>query len=361
MTNDERYIRLALQLAEQGRKTTSPNPMVGAVVVKGNRILAEGYHRKFGGPHAEAVALRNCGEKAKGATLYVNLEPCGHYGKTPPCTDLIIQSGIKRVVCSIIDPNPIVNGKGIKRLRKAGIEVSVGYLEQEAKKLNEVYFKYITTQLPFVMLRVVGSLNGTIIHPGKLPKLQWQMISSACENSVPAGIDAVLWDTKLMNNYDCAHTDSLKPKLILTGTWKDILGKLKTMKAMGHTNIVLVPIDLKNDGKKVRSKYKIWKMKKRKDGELDLLWLLKKAGEESIYSLLAEGGNKISTSLLQQKSAGSIGLVDKIWYQIFPGTISEGEEPFGDLGIKRISDAVTLKDCEFKQFQKSLLVVGYPV
>ena len=348
---DEKFLKLALLLAMKGRGTTSPNPLVGAVVVKGNRIIAQGFHRKFGGPHAEAVALHACGNKAKGATLYVNLEPCCHYGKTPPCTDLIIRSGIKRVVCSTIDSNPQVNGKGIKRLKKAGIEVNVGILEPEAKKLNEAYFKYITTKLPFVTLKVMGSLNGRIIQPVKTSKLQQKMLASAYETFLPAGIDAILLDAGIANNYNLVQVDSEKPKLILTGTWKEILSKFEKIR---HKDIILVPFDQKVKDENIESKLRIWQIKKSKGGEIDLLSLLRKAGEEGITSVLLEGENKISTSFLKQK------MVDKIWYQIFPEFSGKGEEPFGDLGIKKISDAVILKECEFRQFKNSLLVVGYP-
>jgi diaminohydroxyphosphoribosylaminopyrimidine deaminase/5-amino-6-(5-phosphoribosylamino)uracil reductase len=354
---DEKYIQLALQLAEKGRGKTSPNPMVGALVVKGNRILAKGFHQKFGGPHAEAVALHACGDKARGAKLYINLEPCCHYGKTPPCTDLIIRSGIRRVVCSAIDPNPQVNGKGIERLRKAGIEVGVGVLEHEARKLNEVYFKYITTKLPFVVLKIVATLDGKIIQSSRSTKFHRRTDSLAYENSVPACIDAVLREVSIGNDHNLAQSDSKKPRLILTGTWNEISSKLKIIK---HTNIILAPIDDEAKETEKEGKFKIWKMKKRKNGELDLLWFLKRAGEEGITSLLVEGGNEILTSFLKQKSAGSIGLVDKIWYQIVPEISGKGEEPFGDLGIKKISDVVVLKDCEFRQFKNSLLVVGYP-
>lgn len=373
--SDEKFIQLTLKLAEKGRGKTSPNPMVGALVVKGNRILAKGFHQKFGGPHAEAVALHACGDKARGATLYINLEPCCHYGKTPPCTDLIIRSGIRRVVCSTIDPNPQVNGKGIERLRKAGIEASVGILEQEAKRLNEVYFKYITTKLPFVVLKIVATLDGKIIQQDRLAKLQRRMNSFAQKNYVPAGIDAILWDAGMVNDCNlkqattCAFIfDSKLPPHhipLLIGErdklWNGISSKLKTMKTMGHKNIIiLAPI---HDGAKETGKggkFKIWKMKKRKTGELDLLWFLKKAGEEQITSLLVEGGTRILTSFLKQKSAGSIGLVDKIWYQIVPEISGKGEEPFGDLGIKKISAARVLKNCEVKQSRNMLLVVGYP-
>jgi diaminohydroxyphosphoribosylaminopyrimidine deaminase/5-amino-6-(5-phosphoribosylamino)uracil reductase len=376
---DEKFIQLALQLAEKGRGKTSPNPLVGAVVVRGNKILAQGYHQKFGGPHAEAVALNKCGDHARGATLYINLEPCCHYGKTPPCTDLIIRSGIKRVVCSTIDSNPQVNGKGIERLRKAGIEVSVGILEQEARKLNEVYFKYITTKLPFVVLKVVATLDGKIIQPSGFAKLQRRANSLAHENSVPAGIDAILWDAGKVNDYNlkqdttCAFIfdsklpphprrwQDFQPIPLPIGErvklWNGISSKLRTIK---HTDFILVTFD---DGAKEtekESKFKIWKMKKRKNGELDLLWFLKRLGEKGITSLLVEGGNKILTSFLKRKFAGSMGLVDKIWYQIVTDISGKGEEPFGNLGIKKISDAIVLKNCDVKQIKNSLAVAGYP-
>lgn len=348
---NKKFMQLALQLARKGCGKTSPNPMVGAVVVKRNQIIANGYHGKFGGPHAEAVALHACGNRAKGATLYVNLEPCCHYGKTPPCTDLIIQSGIKKVVCSTIDPNPQVNGKGIESLKKEGIEVSVGTLAYETKKLNEVYFKYITTKLPFVALKVIGTLDGKIVQPNRLTKLQQKMTSTVYEDSVPSSTDAILLDAGMVNHSNLRREDLGKFKLILIGDWKEILSKLKTI---GHRNVVLAPIDRKIVEVKRAVEIKVWEVKKRKDGGLDLLWLLKKAGEEGISSLLVKGGNRILTAFLKQK------LVDKIWYQIFPDISGKGEEPFGDLGIRRISEAIVLKSCEWKQSANSLLVSGYP-
>ena len=161
--SDEKYMRMALRLAEKARGRTSPNPMVGAVVVKNGKVISRGYHRKAGEPHAEAIALMKAGKAAKGATLYVTLEPCSHTNKrTPPCTPLVMQSGVKRVVVAMIDPNPQVSGGGIKALRKAGIEVLTGVLEAEAKKLNEAFIKHVTTGMPFVTLKIAQTLDGRI-------------------------------------------------------------------------------------------------------------------------------------------------------------------------------------------------------
>jgi diaminohydroxyphosphoribosylaminopyrimidine deaminase/5-amino-6-(5-phosphoribosylamino)uracil reductase len=355
---DEKFIHLALRLAEKGRGKTSPNPMVGAVVVKKDRILASGFHQKFGGPHAEAIALKACGNQAKGATLYINLEPCCHFGKTPPCTDLIIQSGIKKVVCAIIDPNPQVKGKGIESLKKEGIKVSLGTLEQEARKLNEVYFKYITTKLPFVVLKVVQTLDGRIIHQAESSDVKQSRFSTKLTQSGKLWIDAVLCDAgatetdSLKPFFGSAH--SAKPKVILLGTWREISSKLRKIRKDVHKNIILASTDLETVKRKKQGEFKIWKIKKGKDGQLDLVSLLKKAGEEGITNLLVEGGTQIASLFLKQK------LVDKIWYFISPDISGQGEEPFGDLGIRKLSDSVILKNCEFKQSRDGLLVVGYP-
>jgi diaminohydroxyphosphoribosylaminopyrimidine deaminase/5-amino-6-(5-phosphoribosylamino)uracil reductase len=160
---DENIImQRCLELARKGGGAVSPNPMVGCVIVRNSKIVGEGFHKKFGGPHAEIFALKHAGNKAKGATLYLSLEPCVHFGKTPPCTDAIIQSGISRVVIASKDPNPLVNGKGIRQLRGAGIQVKVGLLEEEAELLNEKFFKFIKTGLPFVGIKLAETLDGKI-------------------------------------------------------------------------------------------------------------------------------------------------------------------------------------------------------
>ncbi|MCK4391312.1 bifunctional diaminohydroxyphosphoribosylaminopyrimidine deaminase/5-amino-6-(5-phosphoribosylamino)uracil reductase RibD, partial [Candidatus Bipolaricaulota bacterium] len=161
-TNDERFMEIALELARRGEGWVNPNPITGAVVVKNGVIIGRGYHKAFGGPHAEVFALKEAGENTRGATLYVTLEPCCHHGKTPPCTRLIVDAGIKRAVIACRDPNPLVNGQGIGHLHEAGIEVTEGVLEERAKRANEIFFKFITTHLPFVQLKLAMSLDGKI-------------------------------------------------------------------------------------------------------------------------------------------------------------------------------------------------------
>src|SRR5665647_2966705 len=159
---DQFYMQRALGLAARAQGRTNPNPMVGAVIVKNGQLIGEGYHHQAGTPHAEVHALNEAGEQAAGATLYVTLEPCSHFGKTPPCADAVIKAGIKRTVIATTDPNPQVAGKGIERLREAGIEVELGVMGKEACRLNEVFFKYIQTGLPFVALKTAMTLDGKI-------------------------------------------------------------------------------------------------------------------------------------------------------------------------------------------------------
>lgn len=161
-TRDEMYMRLALRLARRGLSWTNPNPMVGAVLVKNGRIIGRGHHRKAGSEHAEINAIQNAAGTVRGSTLYVTLEPCAHYGKTPPCTVAIVKAGIRRVVCASLDPNPKVDGRGVKYLRRQGIEVVVGTLEEEARKLNEAFFFFYTKQRPFVTIKFAASLDGKI-------------------------------------------------------------------------------------------------------------------------------------------------------------------------------------------------------
>jgi diaminohydroxyphosphoribosylaminopyrimidine deaminase/5-amino-6-(5-phosphoribosylamino)uracil reductase len=333
--------------------------MVGAVVVKKGQILAHGYHKKYGGPHAEAVALKACGEQAKGATLYINLEPCCHFGKTPPCTDLIIKSGIKKVVCATLDPNPQVNGKGIESLIKSGIEVSLGVLEKEARRLNEVYFKYITTRLPFVILTVTQSLNGRILRQTKPSGAKESGIATGLPQFNHRFVDAMLCDADTadvdLGGLLARSANSGRLKLILVGTGRKISERLRKMGKDAEKSIIIVPTDTAKKTTRTRTKLTSWILRRRRNGEIDPLSLLKKAGEEGITSLLVNAGNQTATSLLKR------GLVDKIWYFISPSLSGKGEEPFGDLKIRKMDHAITLKDCRFSQSRDGLLVVGHPV
>jgi diaminohydroxyphosphoribosylaminopyrimidine deaminase/5-amino-6-(5-phosphoribosylamino)uracil reductase len=350
---DKQFMRLALKLAGKGKGKTSPNPMVGAVVVKKGEILSKGYHKKFGGPHAEAIAIKACGNKAKGATLYTTLEPCCHFGKTPPCTDLIIQSDIKKVVCAIIDPNPKINGKGLKRLTKHGIRVILGLLEDETKRLNEAYFKYMTTGLPFVTLKLTHTLEGRILPPTKsFTSKKHKDISKLLQSDSPKA-DAILCDAGL-KQADCltalSSNGSSQTRLILLGTQRQKNSKLRGIKGNLREDVICVPTDQRDH----KGKSNVWRIRTNKDGSISLLSLLKKAGAEGISSLLVEGGSQIATAFVKQR------FIDKVWCFVSLDILGQGEESLGDLGIRRIADAINLKSCEFKQSKHGLLVVGYP-
>lgn len=356
---DEEFMRLALKLAEKGRGKTSPNPMVGAVVVKRGRILAKGYHRKFGGPHAEAVAIMACAEEARGATLYITLEPCCYFGKTPPCTDLIVESGIKRVVCATVDPNPRVNGKGVRALRRKGIRVNVGAMREEARRLNEVCFKHMTTGLPFVLLSAAQSLDGRVIPRHRSSGIKLGRVFSALVRSKKPLVDAILFDASATSADSMAtfleSADSARIKLILLGSWHQIDRTLEGLGKSTVERIIVVPADSKTKRIGSLNGFEQWQVRRDKSGEISLLSLLRKARKRGITSLLVESGTSLATSLVKRK------LVDKVWYFISPEVLTRGKEPFGDLKIRKISDAVTLENCEYRQSKDGLVVVGYPI
>jgi diaminohydroxyphosphoribosylaminopyrimidine deaminase/5-amino-6-(5-phosphoribosylamino)uracil reductase len=358
MTQEE-YMKLTINLAKKGMGKTSPNPLVGAVVVKNDRIIGKGYHKRFGEPHAEVNALKACKDKARDATLYVNLEPCCHYGKkTPPCTDMIKKSGIKKVVCATLDPNPQVNGRGIKTLRESGIEVDLGILEEEAKRLNEIYLKFITTGLPFVILKIAQTLDGKIAT--KLGDSKWitQEDSRRFVHSLRSWVDAVLVGANTVRKDDPELTiheaRGENPIRIILDSSGKISSNSKVIKENQNGKTILATTN-----QKIREKFKgkaeIWKIKKGEDGRVDLVQFLRKAGENQIASLLVEGGRGVFTSFLKEK------LMDKIYYFLSPKILGKGLDSFGDLGIKKISDSVTLRDCEIKRFNDDLLIVGYPI
>jgi len=241
----------------------------------------------------------------------------------------------------------LVNGKGIRRLRKAGIEVDVGILEEEARKLNEAYFKYITARIPFVTLEITGILNGRM--------------ALAHDSTKSPSADAVLFDVDkhtppYLNPFTLEEgkVGTANPKIILLGKWDKVSKYLRKLKADDYQPIILALTDIKSANVGSNGEYKVWKISKRKNGEFDLLPFLKKCGKEEITSLLVGGGNDILTSFLKQK------LADKIWYEVSPNISVKGDEPFGDLGIRKMSEAVVLKKCEWKQSGNSLLAVGYP-
>ena len=310
MKKDEFYMDMALKLAQKAQGRTSPNPMVGAVIVKNNRIIGKGFHKKAGLAHAEINALRQAGKNAKGAVLYVTLEPCCFFGKTPPCTDAIIKAGIKKVIIAAKDPNPLNNGKGIAVLKNNKINVVSGVLEKESRRLNEVFEKYITTRMPFVILKMAQTLDGKIATKTGNSKWIFGEKSRRLVHKLRKQVDAV------MVGANTARID--KPR------FKD-------------------------------SKMKIIVRSARKNRKIDLNRLLKNLGKKQVTSILCEGGGGLAWSLLSEK------LVDKILFFIAPKIIG-GKYAITSVegkGIDTLDNAIRLKNMTVKTIGDDILIEGY--
>lgn len=358
---DIAYMKLALELAEKGRGAVAPNPMVGAVIVKDGRIIGSGYHEKIGEGHAEVNAFRSATEDVAGATIYVTLEPCSHYGKTPPCADKIIEKKIARVVIAALDPNPLVSGRGVKKILDAGIEVVTGVLADESIRLNEVFMKYIVKKEPFVVMKVAMSLDGKIATrtgeskwiTGEPAREQVHRLRSALsgimvgvqtviaddpqltaripngKNPVRIIVDSTLripLDANVLKNQDLAKT-------IIGTTAKADREKAALLEQAG-IELVTVP---------------------EKDGTTDLSALMKILGESGIDSILLEGGATLNFAALDA------GIVDKVQIYIAPKLIggSTSKTPVGGKGIDKLSDAFKVKELTATLVGQDVLLEGY--
>ena len=360
--SDKIYMHKALELAARARGKTSPNPMVGAVIVKSGRIIAADYHRKAGTPHAEALVLKKAGTRAKGATLYVNLEPCCHTRKrTPPCTDAIIEYGIKKVVVAMVDPNPYVSGLGIKTLRKAGIMTGTGILKKEAHKLNEVFIKFITKNEPFVTLKIAQSLDGKIATAKGESK--W-ITGPRARNEVHKmrrEVDAILTGMGTVKkdnpSLDCRISRARNPYRIIVDSSLRIPLSSKVLKHRDGKTIIATTT--RASDKKITSIVnggnQVLVIKKKKDS-VDLKELKKELGKMGISSLLIEGGSSISASALSAR------IVDKVMFFFAPKIIGgiDSIPSVGGNSPSRLSNAIGLKDFKVTAYGKDFLFEGYP-
>ncbi|KYK31096.1 MAG: hypothetical protein AYK19_17385 [Theionarchaea archaeon DG-70-1] len=345
---DYKYMALALELAKKGRP--SPNPLVGAVVVKDGKIIGKGYHAKAGEPHAEVNALQ--GINARGATLYVNLEPCSHYGKTPPCTELIIKSGVKRVVCAMEDPNPLVCG--IEELRDNKITVDVGVLQKEAHTLNEKFVKYITTGTPFVTVKCAVSLDGKICCNSGDSKWITSEESRGYARRLRGEYDAILVgiNTVVQDNPGLRAEKGKDPvRIILDSTLKIPLHA----KVLSDSNVIIATTRRYNKKKKddLEGKASIWVCGTDK---VNLRELMKKLGTHKITSVFIEGGSEVNASAVREKIA------DKFVFFVAPKLITgkKAKTPIGGPGVETMSEAVLLKDLTVKQLHEDILIEAYP-
>nr|WP_298567950.1 bifunctional diaminohydroxyphosphoribosylaminopyrimidine deaminase/5-amino-6-(5-phosphoribosylamino)uracil reductase RibD [uncultured Mogibacterium sp.] len=307
---EEQFMKRAIELAKQGAGWTAPNPLVGAVVVKNGRVIGEGYHRKYGELHAERNALAACSEDPAGATLYVTLEPCCHYGKTPPCTEIIIEKKIAKVVIGSRDPNPKVAGKGARILREHGIEVVEDYMREACDALNPVFFHYITTKTPYVVLKFAMTLDGKIATRTGASK--W-ITGEAARNHVHqlrgryagilAGIGTVLADDPMLNcRIDGAH----QPLRIILDSHLRIPMGSRLVRSAKEYPLLIVCNESNRDREEGASRIqkleeagaKVWTLPE-KNGHPDLNVLMQRLGEEKIDSVLIEGGGTVNEAALK--------------------------------------------------------------
>ncbi len=352
----------ALELARKGK--TSPNPMVGAVVVKNNRIIAEGFHSRAGGPHAEVVALRKAGSKAKGADLYVSLEPCCHIGRTPPCTDAIIQSGVSRVFAGMKDPNKLVQGKGIRILKAAGIRVSAGMMQNDCQKLNEVFVKVMKTGMPFVTVKTAMSLDGKIAT--QAGDSQWisGVKSREFVHELRNQNDAILVGTNTILKDNPQLTCRLKkkrgrhPARIVLDRRNRIPLTAKVFANSKAQQVIYVPgpkLSTKREKLLTAKNIEVLKVKTLKSG-FDLKQLMKLLAKKELNSVLIEGGGEINSSALEA------GVVDRVFAFISPILVGgqQAPGPIGGKGVAKIAKAMKLKNMKVMQIGDDLMVEAEP-
>ena len=358
--SDNYFMQMALELARKGKGQTSPNPMVGAVIVKGNRVIARGWHQHCGADHAEIVALKKAGARSRGAKLYVTLEPCFHYGRTPPCVDKVIKSGIREVVIGMVDPNPLTRGKSIAKLRRAGIKAKVGILRRDAEELNEVFMKYMRSRMPFVAAKCAQTLDGKIATATGHSK--WITSSQARDyarrirdefDAICVGVNTVLRDNPRLSG--TRKTKRLK-KIVLDSSLKTPL-TARLFKGVKLCDC-LIAVTRKAPSPKVKQFQKKGIriiICPAKDGHVDLKWLLKALAKEEITSILMEGGAHVIGSALKQ------GLVDKLFVYVAPKIIGDQDALSSVVGIDTVNvgRSIRLKNLTSRPIGQDILITGY--
>lgn len=369
-------MRRAIELAKKGGGFVHPNPLVGCVVVNDGAIIAEGYHEKYGEYHAERNALTRCNTETKGASLYVTLEPCCHYGKTPPCTEIIIEKGIKKVFVGILDPNPLVAGKGVKMLQEAGIEVEVGLCENEIREMNKVFLKYITTKKPYVIMKTAMTLDGKIAaHTGdskwvtneESRKMVHELRSELA--GVIVGIGTVLADDPMLTcRLEGNHHQPVR--IVVDSNLRIPVDSQLVKTAREYRTIVattVISTEAERNGE-ISFNCRIFLDSLRllemtgvevlecqsKNNHVDINDLITKLGSMGIDSLLLEGGGTLNAAFLEA------GCVDEVWTFIAPKIIGgEGAKtPVSGKGIDKMSEAINLQNIDIQNINGDILIKG---
>ncbi|GAB6157711.1 bifunctional diaminohydroxyphosphoribosylaminopyrimidine deaminase/5-amino-6-(5-phosphoribosylamino)uracil reductase RibD [Desulfotomaculum varum] len=363
MNQDKHYMQMALELAAKARGRTSPNPMVGAVIVKDGQVVGRGFHARAGSAHAEVVALAEAGRQARGATVYVTLEPCCHHGRTGPCTEALLKAGVQRVVAAMSDPNPLVAGKGLAVLQKAGVEVQCGLLEEEARRLNEVFIKYITTRRPFVVMKAATSLDGKIATAAGESKWITNTAARAYGHRLRDMYDAILVGVNTVLTDDPSLTARLPEgrgkdpiRIILDSNARTpTAAKILTQLSAAHTIIATTeraPVERRASLIAAGAEVLVV------PGEgprVDLVRLMEMLAEKEITSVLIEGGGQVNGAAL------TAGIVDKIVWFLAPKIIGgdRAPGPVRGQGILSLQDAVKLFDVSVERLDDDILITGY--
>jgi diaminohydroxyphosphoribosylaminopyrimidine deaminase/5-amino-6-(5-phosphoribosylamino)uracil reductase len=360
-TNDDiRFMHIALSQALLGVGRVNPNPLVGAVIVRDNTVISTGYHEKFGGPHAEINAIRNAVGRVEGATMYVTLEPCSHYGKTPPCADALIEAKIAKVVVAMTDPNPWVAGRGIERLKESGIEVIVGVLEKEARELNRVFIKFILSRLPYVVLKSAMSLDGKIAtatgHSQWISCPESRQYGHSLRNAlrgILVGVNTVITDDPALTTRMVSAIGRDPIRIVVDSTGRIPLSARMLKDGAVHPVIIATTksfpghkrIYLEAAGHKIM-------ILPDQDGRVDLKQLMIELGKLEIDGILLEGGGTLNESALKR------GIVDEIQFIIAPLLIGgrEAITPVEGEGFKTVDEGIRLHQMTTQKMGDDILV-----
>ena len=362
-TTDQEFMEYALALASKARGRTSPNPLVGAVIVREGEIVGEGYHQKAGDAHAEIHALNQAKRLAEGATMYVTLEPCCHWGRTPPCTESLIRAKLANIFVAIKDPNPRVAGNGIRQLEEAGISVQVGICEEESRQLNEVFIKYITTQNPFVILKSAISLDGKIATASGESQWITSEASRLKGHEIRAQVDAILVGIGTVLQDDPSLTVRLPERqnqdpirIVVDSRGRTPIGaKIFNPDSNSGTLIAVTENAAQEKIKALKSAGADVLTIEEKEGRVCLRALMRELAQREITSILIEGGGAINAAALQA------GIVDKLMFFLAPKLIG-GEDapgPVGGVGIARLAEAYELRDVKTSHIGADFLIEGY--
>ena len=362
-TVDVTYMQRALELAKGGIGFVSPNPAVGCVIVKDGEVVGQGYHQQFGGPHAEVEALRDAGSQAHGADLYVTLEPCCHTGKTPPCTDAVLQAGIRRVVVAVADPHPLVAGGGLERIRAAGVAVTLGVCEAEARRLNEAFFHYVATRQPFVTLKCATTLDGKIATrtgasrwiTGAAAREEVHRIRHAAD-ALLVGLGTVLHDDPLLTTR-LPDGGGVNPLRVVVDSTLQLPSSAQLTTVTPHCRTLVATTERASETKQrqlEKQGVEILRLQAYDDGRVDIEALLRVLGERGVTSLLVEGGATLSATLLRRH------LIDKLVMFVAPKLIGgDGLSVMGACGVETMDQAIFLHSMTSRQVGEDLMLEAY--